>query len=137
MVAAVATVLKNKKIKTSHDLVDLTRTGLQAKYVGHVMEYTGLSYKELAKALPISERQLVRYTADKLLKPEVTERLLQLIELHADGYDLFQVPSEFQRWLRTENHSLDHQLPISFLDTSYGITLIKAIIGRIRHGVFA
>jgi len=137
MVNAVATVLKDQKISSSDDLVDITRNGLQAKYVGTVMEYTGMNNKELADALPISERQLIRYASDKLLKPEVTERLLQLIELHADGYDLFNVESEFQRWLRTENLALDGKHPITYLDTAYGIRLIKAILGRIRHGVFS
>jgi len=137
MINSVATVLKDQNISSSDDLIDLTRNGLQAKYVGTVMEYTGMNNKELADVLPISERQLVRYTADKLLKPEITERLLQLIELHADGYDLFNVPSEFQRWLRTKNLALDHKRPITYLDTAYGIRLIKAILGRIRHGVFS
>ena len=137
MISSVASVLKDQKISSSDDLIDLTRNGLQAKYVSTVMEYTGMSNKELADVLPFSERQLVRYTADKFLNPEITERLLQLIELHADGYDLFNIPSEFQRWLRTENLALDHKHPITYLDTAYGIRLIKAILGRIRHGVFS
>ena len=137
MVSTIAKVLKDKHIKSQSDLVDISRKGLQAKYLSTVMTFTGMSNKELANALPISERQLVRYASDKVMNQEITERLLRIIELYSFGYDFFVVPSEFQKWMRHENIALGGVTPISMIDTGYGIDMVRVIIGRAMHGIFS
>lgn len=137
MVATIAKVLKNKEIRSQNDLIELSRKGLQAKYLSTVMTYTGMNNKELANALPISERQLVRYASDKVMNQEITERLLRIIELYSFGYDYFLVQSEFQRWMRTENMALGGVSPISLIDTGYGLDMVRIIIGRAMHGVYS
>ncbi len=137
MVTAIAKVLKNPRIRSASDLIDISRKGIQAKHLITVMEYTALSNKELADALPISERQLIRYAADKVMKQEVTERLLRIIDLYSFGYDFFQDHSEFQRWMRHENIALGGVVPLSLIDTGYGIDMVRTIIGRAMHGVYS
>lgn len=137
MLATISKVLPELKINSTDDLINISRKGIQAKYLGIVMEYTGLSNKELADALPISERQLIRYASDKIMKQEVTERLLHIIDLYSFGYDFFNVHSEFQRWMRSENIALGGATPLSLIDTSYGINMVRTVIGRAMHGVFS
>lgn len=137
MIATISKVLPELKINSADDLINVSRNGIQAKYLGIVMEYTGLSNKELADVLPISERQLIRYAADKIMKQEVTERLLHIIDLYSFGYDFFKVRSEFQRWMRSENIALGGSTPLSLIDTSYGINMVRTVIGRAMHGIFS
>jgi len=137
MVATIAKVLPELNIHSKVDLVALTRKGLNVKFVSDVMVYTGMNNKELAHALPISERQLIRYTEGTLLKPEVTERLLRLIHLYDQGYDLFNTKEDFQVWMRSANWSLGRITPMSLIDTSFGIDMIETIIVRLAHGVYS
>ena len=137
MVATISKILPQLEIHSTADLVDLTRKGLNVKFVSDVMIYTGMNNKELSNALPISERQLVRYTEGTLLKPEVTERLLRLLHIYDQGYDLFGDREAFQSWMRSPNWGLGQISPISLMDTSFGIDMVETVIVRLAHGVYS
>ncbi|MBT8219572.1 MAG: DUF2384 domain-containing protein [Bacteroidia bacterium] len=135
MIASVNDIFSDHQVSSASDLIAISRRGVQARRLSDVMEFTGMSNKELAAALPISERQLIRYAKDHLLKPEVTERLISITELYLFGYDLFQDHLSFQRWMRTSNIAAGDVVPITLLDTNHGIQMVRNILGRIQHGV--
>ncbi len=118
------------------DLINLTRLGIQAKYIGSIQEYTSLTDKELSAILPISQRQLVRYDKNHNLNKEITSHLILLIELFQKGFKLFG-KEKFKTWIRVPNKVLSQKTPIEIMDTSIGIGMITDVIGRIEHGVYS
>lgn len=53
------------------------------------------------------------------------------------GEDVFGDKDVFQAWLHDKTIPLGNVTPISLLDTSFGIVMVKEELGRIQHGVFA
>ena len=129
-------LLHNEHINQRTDLIGIVRAGIETKYLKEIQEYTSLSDNEIGEVLPISQRQLVRYTSDHRLNKEITSHLLQIIELYQKGYKLFG-KVKFNLWLRTQNKVLGNIRPLEMMDTSIGIEMIEDVIGRIEHGVYS
>lgn len=129
-------LLKSEPINQRTDLISIARNGIQTKYLKTIQKFTSLNDKELSEILPISQRQLVRYSESHRLNKEITSHLIQIIELFQKGYRLFS-KEKFQLWIRTDNKTLNNNKPIDLLDTSLGIEMIEDIIGRIEHGVYS
>lgn len=132
----IQSLLNSESINQRTDLIRIVRTGIQTKYISVIQDFTSLSDKELSSILPISQRQLVRYSPTHVLNKEITSHLLQLIEMFQKGFKLFG-EEKFKLWVRTPNKVLDSNKPIEIMDTSIGIELIEDIIGRIEYGVYS
>jgi len=130
-------ILGTKKSKTRLSLIDLSRTGISMKILSNILAYTSLNMKEVAGILPISERQLVRYEKSHVLKKEISSHLIQVVELYARGYDVFEDKGNFDTWMRRPNKALNKHMPLALLDTSLGIQMVADILGRIEHGVYS
>ncbi len=129
-------LLKSESINQRTDLIAVARAGIETKYIKTIQEYTSLSEKELIRILPISSRQLTRYTDNHKLNKAITSHLLELIEVFQKGYRLFG-KDKFKIWIRTENKVLNNNSPLDIMDTSLGIEMIEDVIGRIEHGVYS
>lgn len=130
------TLISNESINQRIDLIDIVRKGIPTKDLQNVQVYTSLTDKEISQILPISQRQLVRYTPDHPLNKEITAHLIQIVEMFQKGYNLFG-KEKFQIWIRTQNKVLKNYKPIEIMDTSIGIEMIEDVIGRIEHGVYS
>jgi putative toxin-antitoxin system antitoxin component (TIGR02293 family) len=102
-----------------------------------ILKFTNINIKQLAQMLSISERQLSRYTLDKILKTDVSAHLIQIAELYEFGYSVFDIEADFQEWMNSEIRALNYQKPIDLLDTPFGINNVKNILGRLEYGVFS
>lgn len=137
MISNIHDIFSDHILASTSDLIAISRKGVKAKRLSDVMEFTGLSNRELSAALPISERQLIRYAKEQILKPEVTERLISITQLYLFGYEVFQDRAQFQKWMHTLNKAAGDVMPLTLLDTNYGIKLVQSLLGRIQHGVFS
>ncbi len=135
-IMTIQALLKSESINKRTDLILIARNGIQTKYISHIQEFTSLTDKELSSILPISQRQLVRYSKTHILNKEITTHLIQLIEMFQKGFRLFG-QDKFKLWIRTPNKILGHVPPLEIMDTSLGIEMIEDIIGRIQHGVYS
>lgn len=132
----IQSLLQSEPITQRTDLIYIARNGIKTKYISDIQSFTSLSDNELSYILPISKRQLLRYTSNHILNKEITSHLIQLIELFQKGYRLFG-QEKFKLWIRTPNKVLHKNTPIELMDTSIGIEIIEDIIGRIEHGVYS
>lgn len=123
-------------LNTSLDFVELSRKGISVKVLKKIQVFTALSNKELTQILPISERQLLRYSSEHILRKNISSHLIQIVKLFEKGYDLFG-KEKFQRWIRSSIIVLNDKSPLVFMDTPIGINMIEDILGRIEHGVFS
>ena len=128
---------RNIKVNDTFDYIELSRKGLTVKQLYDILEYTNISVKDLPSIISLSDRQIKRYTKDKILRTDISAQLIQIAELYGDGYEIFQDKTNFQKWMSRKNRSLGNIEPKTLLDTTFGIQLIRDELGRIEYGIIS
>lgn len=125
------------QVKGRNDYIKLSRKGLSMRQMKEILAFTGIPMKEMSALISISNRQLARYTDEKIFKTDISAHLIQIVELYKFGYEVFEEKEKFQRWMKSDIRALDYEKPISLLDTPFGIDAIKTILGRLEHSVYS
>jgi putative toxin-antitoxin system antitoxin component (TIGR02293 family) len=124
--------------RESFAVIEQVRAGIQRGKVDEVASKIGLTDKEMAPILNMSERTLHRLRPDALLDNNSSERLLLLGQLLVHGFDVFDGRLDILgRWLRTPLSELHQQTPLTILDTTTGFGMVHNVLGRIEHGIYA
>jgi putative toxin-antitoxin system antitoxin component (TIGR02293 family) len=122
----------------SFALVERARAGVQRGKADQLAGAIGLTDRELARVLNLSERTLHRLRPESLLDNNASERLLLLAELIGHGLDVFDNRADvLGRWLRLPLPELREQTPLALLDTATGFGMVRTVLGRIEHGIYA
>ncbi|UFH52891.1 antitoxin Xre-like helix-turn-helix domain-containing protein [Spirosoma sp. KNUC1025] len=79
-------------IRSIFDLIEVSRKGLSKKAVATMARHLGLAHTDLFTILHISARTWQRYTDEKLLPQDVTEKALQLANLYKRGKRCSEIP---------------------------------------------
>jgi putative toxin-antitoxin system antitoxin component (TIGR02293 family) len=121
------------------NLIAQVRKGIPGNlFYSVIMKSFSFSAADWASLLHLSERTLQRYrAANKTFEPLQSERILELTMLLNYGAAVFGSKEAFDTWLSAESIALGGIRPKAFLDTSYGINLLKDELTRIEHGVLA
>ncbi|WP_020601892.1 type II RES/Xre toxin-antitoxin system antitoxin [Spirosoma spitsbergense] len=126
------------KFENQPSLINRIRKGESRSRVDEVANRIGLTDKEMAKILNLSERSLHRQSADKTLDPNKTERLLLLEQLIEHGLATFdQRQDVLTRWLRAPRPSLGNVSPVTLLDTMAGFGFVDDELSRIEEGMIS
>jgi putative toxin-antitoxin system antitoxin component (TIGR02293 family) len=121
-----------------YQLIDRSRKGISFLEFKEFSSAFALSSADWSKLLHISERTLQRYRKEKKkFDPVHSEKILQLILLFNKGEELFGDRNAFIHWLKSPVVSLGKVNPITLLDNSFGVELVKDELSRIEHGVLA
>lgn len=121
----------------THKLIFKSRVGITMQQVQSYMVNYGLTLKEMAAILNISERTLQRYEPKDILSKDVSDRALHLQRLYERGTEVFGTLDKFKGWMKASILIFNNERPISFLDTIFGFELLEQELGRIEHGIFA
>ena len=114
------------------------RIGVSRAHADDVARLAGLTDKEMARILNLSERTFHRIRPDVRLDAGASERLLLLEGLLRHGLDVFDGRAGvLSRWLRVSLPELHRQTPIVLLDTVIGFGMVHTVLGRIEHGIYA
>lgn len=124
-----------RKIKGINDFIELGMHGIRKSAVRHLATNMSLTWRDMAKLLPVTERTLQRYQMQKLLSPGISEQALQLAEVTAKGIDVFEDRDNFLTWLSLPSAALGDKRPIELLSSRFGIELVIDELGRIAHGI--
>ncbi len=125
------------QVKSSRDYITLSRKGLSFRQFKEILDFTNISLKQIGSMVSLSDRQLARYTDEKILKTDISAHLIQIAELYQFGYEVFEDKDKFQKWMNSEIRGLGLQKPIELLDTPFGIQDVKNELGRLEHGVYS
>lgn len=124
--------------RDSFEMIQQVRLGLERGKADEVARKIGLTDKEMAPILNLSERTLHRLRPDSLLDNNSSERLLLLEQLLDHGLDVFDGRADvLGRWFRIPLSELHDQPPIHLLDTTTGFGMVHNVLGRIEHGIYA
>ncbi|MEN8117801.1 MAG: antitoxin Xre/MbcA/ParS toxin-binding domain-containing protein [Bacteroidota bacterium] len=119
-------------------LIKKSREGMKYTVFNNLQKNISLKSVEWSKILHLSERTLQRYKKEKInFGPLYSERILEIQLLFNKGTEVFGDKSNFQKWLNSKNISLGGIEPISLLDNTFGIMLVKDELTRIEHGILA
>ena len=119
------------------DLVTLSRKGLHKQALLNLGTTLQLTLKELASLLPVTERTLQRRSPGSLLSTSVSEQVILIAEVTAQGCKVFGSIEAFRGWLKQENIAFGGATPFSLLDTAIGIQLVSEELGKLAYGVYA
>ena len=132
---SVAEIIEHPKALS--DWVATARSGVPKSVLDALALELGVKPAELAPLLHVSARTLQRQSADKLLPPEISERVLLILRVYERACEVFDAPQDAAAWLRRPNRALGGQTPLGLLDTVFGAEQVTNILGRIEHGVFS
>src|SRR5687768_2405251 len=97
----------------SFAVIQQARAGVVRGKADEVAQQVGLTDKEMARILNLSERTLHRMRPDALLDNNASERLLLLEGLLRHGLDVFDGRADvLGRWLRVPVSELRRQAPL-------------------------
>ena len=116
--------------------VELIRRGIPSGVVDALAASTRLTQAELAAALGIPARTLVRRKREGSLSSEESGRLVRLARVVERATEVFEDLDASLDWLKTENAALSGVTPLSLMDTGIGAETVLDTLGRIEHGVF-
>ena len=130
-------VVNPQNVNGMISLIRNSRNGVAFERVNALADRLSFSLSDLSKILHISSRSLHRYDDNKILDIDTSAVVLTLENLYNEGLETFDDDADFSEWLRSSLPYLGGDTPLSYLDTPFGFDLVKQILGRIRHGVFA
>jgi putative toxin-antitoxin system antitoxin component (TIGR02293 family) len=120
----------------SQSRIKLIRRGLPLKALSYFLKDSKLNQQELSTILQISPRTMQRYSADQMLPPTVSEKLLMLNDLYEKGdFILGAGTQNVTNWLRSPVAALGNQRPLDYLDTYEGFNEVMKVLGRLEWGV--
>ena len=64
-----------------------------------------------------------------------SDRLYGMASVAARAMEVFGSREEGALWLRSPNHALDREIPLTLLDTEVGSRQVDEILGRIEYGL--
>ena len=122
--------------RSSLEWVAVVRRGISADAVDSLVALVGITQAELAGALGISPRTLVRRKKEGVLSSEESAKLLRLARVVVRAQEVFEDLTAALDWLTSPNAALAGATPLSLLDTDIGAEAVFDTLGRIEHGVY-
>lgn len=120
-------------------LIEIVRKGLPREALEALARSLRIDVLDLSEILPVSVRTLQRYAASKvrILPKDLSDHMLQLAKVYVRAVEVFEDEERAVEWLHAPIIALGERVPLSLLDTSAGVDLVMAELGRIEYGVFA
>ena len=120
------------------ELVALSRSGIKIKDFLAIADESGFSLQDWAAWLHIDLSDLLNQsTGERFLEPHQSERVLDINRLLYFSNTVLGNVDMTRKWFNHVSIPLGGVSPKSLLDTTFGIDMIHAELGRIQHGVLA
>ncbi|GAB2547810.1 antitoxin Xre/MbcA/ParS toxin-binding domain-containing protein [Spirosoma aerophilum] len=116
--------------------VQIKLNGLDAR-LNQLAQQLGVTLKELAPLLQLSESTLHRLRRQNALSGSTAERVELLQQAIQHGLRVYAGDEQaWHEWLRYPLGELDGRTPLQTLTTIAGFTQVNDVLGRIEHGIF-
>jgi len=119
-------------------LIKKSREGIKYSAFNEISRNIPLKTEDWSRILHLSDRTLQRYKKEKTgFSPIYSEKIFEVQLLFNKGIEVFGGSESFYNWINTKNVALGGMLPVSLLDSSFGILMVKDELTRIEQGVLA
>jgi putative toxin-antitoxin system antitoxin component (TIGR02293 family) len=123
-----------RTLASENDLREAIREGFPPAVLDALVQASGLTLKELTRALDLSARSLQRRRRSGRLARYESDRLYRLARIVALAGDCLGDHLRAVRWLKRPNRALGGIAPVEALDTELGARQVENILGRIAYG---
>ena len=127
----------HKPITSQMDLIKLSRQGISRRALSNLEQCLRLSTRQLAELLPITERTIQRHSPDQTFSPAVSEHILRISAVVAQGIETFGDRERFLSWMNQPNPALANESPMNLISSSFGIDMVVDELGRMEHGILS
>ncbi len=122
----------------AYELLSLERAGITMEQVAKLQHRYALTDQDVLSLLSLNRRTLQRRRSNgEPLGPADSANLLEVARVFAFASEVFGDDEKVKRWTRRPNAALGDETPLQLLSTSTGRGLVRDVIGRFAHGVFA
>ena len=97
----------------------------------------GMTKDDMAGILGVSEKTYYNMMQKPSLDRERSDRFQFIHQILESGEEAFGFKSNFSKWLKTPQSTLDGCIPIDMMSTITGANRVLQIIGRIKYGITA
>jgi len=119
-------------------LINAAREGIRYQAFVAISGQLPFTMAEWSAYLLLSGRTMQRYKRErKTFDQSSSEKILEIILLYRYGEQVFTGKEPFNFWLQTSNLALGGKRPKDYLDSSFGINLLKDELFRIEQGLLA
>ncbi len=119
-------------------MLSLSRSGVKFDVFQAFADKLSYTIKQWSKYLHITERTIQRYKKEnKSFEPMQSERIIEIMRLHAHGEEVFGSADTFNTWMQSTSIALGGIKPIDLLDSGFGIDMLLDELGKIEHGILA
>jgi putative toxin-antitoxin system antitoxin component (TIGR02293 family) len=122
---------------TPLEKMNIADSGLTKKILERVKKLMELDYDDLATALNVTRATLINKKGEEKFSPGVSEKIVGLADLYSYGYEVFEEPERFNRWMFRPNRALGGKAPYDLIHSQFGREEVKHLIGRIDYGVYS
>jgi putative toxin-antitoxin system antitoxin component (TIGR02293 family) len=116
-------------------LIEAVREGFPHRAFEEVRAVTGVSSRELAALMGISERTLTNRKRSGRFTPQESDHLLRIARIYARAHDYFGSREQAGAWLKKPALALGDETPLSLLDTELGAEQVMTLLGQLEYGV--
>ncbi|OYQ39669.1 antitoxin Xre/MbcA/ParS toxin-binding domain-containing protein [Flavobacterium aurantiibacter] len=116
------------------ELITRIRDGVKKNDWKDLIASIGAREKEFEDILPTSISSMQK---KKVYSKETSERIYEISRLFGLGFEVFDSPDDFKRWLITPSKALGNKKPFDLLDSSFGFDIVENEIVRIQYNVYS
>ena len=118
-------------------LITAIKKGLPGAAIGEIARIFDLNKNQIYSLLHLKPKTAQRAGARSSLSLDTSDHIVQLVKLFIRCTELFGSRTKASLWLTTPNHTLGGELPLQFMDTLEGISLVHDTVTRVEYGVFS
>ncbi len=127
---------RHKNKSASLSLADAITEGFPQKSLWKIKDVTGLTDRQMATTLGISQKSISRYRASHrgLLDPVISDRLYRIASAYAHAREVFEDDVAAKEWMQAPQIGLGMRIPLNLLTTEIGAKEVERLLGRIDYG---
>lgn len=120
------------------ELHELVQHGVPASAVDRLERFLELSSDQTVRILSVSSSTRKRLKAQprRLLAPDVSDRLIRVVQVAKDASDVFGDKDRALHWLKNPVPALGSRTPLELMTTHAGVMQVQQELIRIKHGMW-
>jgi len=118
------------------ELIVTSKKGLRGQELISIQKESHFSNEEWSRYLQVTPRTIQRYQKSKSVDPVSSERALLMAQIVERGFEVFGSEEKFKMWFYSPSFALGDIAPTDLLDTTTGMNMVMAELGRIDYGVY-
>lgn len=133
MIRAYEILTKPRKPLSDLEIIEQVRHGLPISAISNLSHALSMSKENICNVLGLSARTMSRR---QVFKKEEADKLFRVARVLALAINVLEDSEHAIEWLNTPKLALDHQTPLSLLDTEIGAREVEKLLKRIEYGVY-